>query len=57
MCLVTTFAITYPKGIEGGVFSKTYVELDNHNIVRLRALMIHPGELWSDKQKHEQTEV
>ena len=48
---------TYPKGIEGGVFSKTYVELDTHNILRLRALMIHPGELWSDKEKHKQTEV
>ncbi len=48
---------TYPKGIEGGVFSKTYVELDNHNILRLRALMVHPGELWTNKEEQKETEI
>lgn len=52
---VTVF--TYPAGIEGGVFSKTYVELDDHNILRLRALMVHPGELWTNKEDQKDTEI
>ena len=36
---------TFPKGIEGGIFSKTYIEIDKHNILRLRTLMIPPSEL------------
>jgi hypothetical protein len=37
---------TYPQGVEGGIFSKTYIELDGHNILRLRTLMIPPEDLW-----------
>lgn len=37
---------TYPKGIEGGIFSKTYIDIDERNVLRLRTLMIPPGELW-----------
>jgi len=37
---------TSPKGTEGGIFSKTYIEIDEHNLLRLRTLMIPPGELW-----------
>jgi hypothetical protein len=37
---------TYPKGIEGGIFSKTYIEIDGHNLLRLRTLMIPPEDLW-----------
>lgn len=40
---------TYPKGKEGGVFSKTYIEIDEHNILRLRYLIIPPEELFSKK--------
>jgi hypothetical protein len=36
---------TSPKGVEGGIFSKTYVEIDKHNVLRLRILMIPPHEL------------
>lgn len=35
---------TIPKGSEGGVFSKTYVEIDTHSILRLRYLIIPPDE-------------
>ena len=28
------FIYTYPKGVEGGIFSKTYIELDNQSILR-----------------------
>ena len=48
---------TYPEGVEGGVFSKTYVEIDNHNILRLRALMVHPGELWTNMEDQKYTEI
>jgi hypothetical protein len=42
---------TYPQGIEGGIFSKTYIEVDVDNILRLRTLMIPPEELWESKEK------
>lgn len=38
---------TYPKGIEGGIFSKTYIKIDSENILRLRTLIIPPNELWN----------
>jgi len=39
------YVYTYPKGVEGGIFSKTYIALDDHNVLRLRILMIPPHEL------------
>jgi len=41
---------TYPKDAEGGVFSKTYIEIDKKNILRLRSLIVPPDELWGDKE-------
>jgi hypothetical protein len=38
---------TFPGEAEGGIFSKTYVAIDEDNILRLRTLMIPPGDLWS----------
>ncbi len=40
---------TDPKGCEGGIFSKTYIKIDDNNILRLRTLMIPPNELWEKK--------
>jgi len=40
------YVFTYPPGMEGGIFSKTYVEIDDKNILRLRTLMIPPEEVW-----------
>jgi hypothetical protein len=40
---------TYPQGAEGGIFSKTYIDIDEHNILRLRTVIIPPGELWIKK--------
>ena len=37
---------TFPDGKEGGLFSKTYIEIDEHNVLRLRTLMIPPEEVW-----------
>lgn len=47
--LVNVF--THPIGKEGGIFSKTYIEIDKHNILRLRSLMIPPEDLWSKKEE------
>jgi hypothetical protein len=38
--------ITFPKETDGGIFSKTLIEIDNQNILRLKSLMIPPEELW-----------
>lgn len=38
--------LTLPKGKEGGLFSRTYIEIDEHNVLRLRTLMIPPEEVW-----------
>lgn len=39
------YAYTIPKGVEGGVFSKTYIEIDEHSVLRLRTLIIPPEEI------------
>ncbi len=39
------FIFTFPTGMEGGIFSKTYIEIDKHSILRLRTLIIPPNEL------------
>ena len=44
---------THPIGKEGGIFSKTYIEIDKHNILRLRSLMVAPEDLWSKKEEEE----
>ena len=40
---------TTPKDVEGGIFSKTYIEIDDHNVLRLKTLIIPPEELWAVK--------
>jgi hypothetical protein len=40
---------TTPKDVEGGIFSKTYIEIDEHNVLRLKTLIIPPAELWITK--------
>ncbi len=38
--------LTFPKGSEGGIFSKTYIKVDENNLLRIRLLMVEPTELW-----------
>ena len=45
------YVYTYPKGAEGGIYSKTYIKIGENSILRLRTLMIPPGELWSKKEE------
>ena len=39
------YIYTRPEEKEGGIFSKTYIEIDEHSVLRLRSLMIPPEEL------------
>ena len=39
------FIYTFPTGIDGGIFSKTYIEIDKNSILRLRTLIIPPNDL------------
>jgi len=38
--------ITFPMGTDGGIYSKTYIEIDKNSILRLKNLMIPPDEIW-----------
>jgi membrane protein YdbS with pleckstrin-like domain len=40
---------TYPIDAEGGIFSKTYVKIDDNNVLRLKTQMIQPSDIWIDK--------
>jgi hypothetical protein len=42
---------TYPHHIHGGIFSKTYITIDDNTILNLRTLMIAAKDLWG---KHEE---
>ena len=39
------FDMTFPKDTDGGVYSKTYIEIDNNSILRLKYQMIPPEEI------------
>jgi len=42
------YEFTYPVGSKGGVFSKTYVKINEGAIVRIRNQMINKEEIWND---------
>lgn len=37
---------TNPEDAKGGIFSKTYITIDDTSVLRLRELMIPPEDLW-----------
>jgi hypothetical protein len=37
---------TIPEGSKGGIYSKTYIKIDEENILNLRYQMIRPEEIW-----------
>jgi len=45
--------MTIPEGVEGGIFSKTFISIDSHNILRIRVQMIKPQELWKKEENIE----
>lgn len=44
------FVYTCPSNTKGGIFSKTYIQIDEKNVMRLRNLMIPPDELWNKNE-------
>lgn len=42
---------TYPSHAKGGLFSKTYIPIDDKNILRVRTNMISAENLWKKKEK------
>ena len=42
----TVYEYTYPNGIKGGVFSKTYVVIDDRTVIRIRNKMIPKEKIW-----------
>jgi len=44
---------TYPSESQGGLFSKTYVKIDDTNVIRIRNQMVSAEQLWDKKKKNE----
>jgi hypothetical protein len=40
---------TFPIESKGGVYSRTYINIDDKNLVNFRYQMIHPEDLWKPK--------
>ena len=41
------YEYTYPVGAKGGVFSKTYIQIDDQTVVRVRNQMISKEKIWN----------
>ena len=46
------YVYTYPSGAEGGLFSKTYISIDENSVLSLRGLMISQQDLWGKEEKN-----
>jgi hypothetical protein len=44
------YSYTVPVDAKGGIFSKTYIMIDQTRVLNLRYQMILPNELWGQKQ-------
>ena len=44
------YTVTLPMGAKGGIFSKTFVPIDDRRVLQLRYQMIPPTTLWPPKQ-------
>jgi hypothetical protein len=45
------FRYTLPLDAKGGIFSKTYILIDEKRVLNLRYQMIPPADLWGQKQE------
>ena len=43
-------SFTLPVGVKGGIFSKTYILIDENRVLHLRYQMIPPTDLWGKPQ-------
>ena len=50
------YEYTYPKQKKGGLFSKTYIKVDNSTLIRVRNQMIPADLLWPNKAKEKDNE-
>lgn len=50
------YEYTFPKDNHGGVYSKTYVKIDDSFLLRVRNQMIPAEILWPDKKKKNEQE-
>ncbi len=46
------FVYTHPENAEGGIFSKTYIPIDENSVLRLRELIVTAKELWGNKENN-----
>lgn len=44
------YTVTLPMGAKGGIFSKTYIAIDDSRVLQLRYQMIPPTSLWPTQQ-------
>jgi hypothetical protein len=45
------YTVTLPPGAQGGIFSKTFVPIDDNRVLQLRYQMIPPMSLWPSQQQ------
>ena len=46
------FVYTHPEDAQGGIFSKTYIPIDENSVLRLRELIVTAKELWGNKENN-----
>jgi hypothetical protein len=39
------YVYTFPGGVEGGIFAKTYVDIDDQCTLRIKTLLVTPKDL------------
>jgi len=45
------YVYTHPAGSEGGIFSKTYISIDENNVLNLRGVINSTKEAWTEKEE------
>ncbi len=47
------YDFTVPKDVKGGLFSKTYIALDEETVLRVRHQIVPSKTLWDKKEKQD----
>ena len=50
------YEYTLPKESKGGLFSKTYIPIDETTVIQVRHQIIADTKLWGKKEEHDKTE-
>lgn len=50
------YEYTSPKKAKGGLFSKTYIPIDDTTVIRVRHQIISENKLWGKNEEHDKTE-